>query len=159
MVKGYVVAFPEKFRRKDWLLKMMGSAKSLSGEQFAELEQVCLKNNFKIVKCEEWVDNVEFLAHLPLLRTASNEKLLSSRNLQQIRHDSSVYCFRVTESLSVGEPMPLFMARDNIVRILAKRRQGEVVRQNEQRMVDNALQNGLISGEYHTEKGESTNEK
>jgi hypothetical protein len=36
------------------------------------------------------------------------------------------------------------MAKDKIVRILAKRRQGEIVRQNEERILQNANNNGTI---------------
>jgi hypothetical protein len=50
----------------------------------------------------------------------------------------------VTDVLSAGETMPLFMAKDKIVRILAKRRQGEIVRQNEERILQNANNNGTI---------------
>lgn len=144
VVKGYIVSFPEKFRRKDWLLQMMRSAKGESGDKFKEFEQVCLKNNFRMVKYEEWVDYGEYLANLPLLRTANHDKRLSERGVQQIHYDATCYAFRITDVLSAGEPMPLFMAKDKIVRILTKRRQGEIVLQNEERIRQNANNNGLI---------------
>ena len=50
----------------------------------------------------------------------------------------------MTDVLAAGEPMPLFMAKDKIVRILTKRRQVEIVRQNEERIRANADNNGLI---------------
>ena len=90
------------------------------------------------------VDYAEFLAHLPLLRSANNDKLLEERGVQQIRHTSSYYYFRVTDLLKAGEPMALFMARDKIVRILTNRRQGEVIRTNEERIRQNADNNGII---------------
>lgn len=144
VVRGYVVSIPERYRRKDWLLKKMGSAKSMSDDKFKEAEQICLKSNFKLDKYEEWVDYAEFLAHLPLLRTDSHDKLLAKRDVQQIRHNSSYYCFRITDVLKAGEPMPLFMAKDKIVRILINRRHGEIIRQNEERIRQNAENNGLI---------------
>jgi hypothetical protein len=144
VVKGYIVSFPEKYRRKDWLLQMMRSAKSESGDKFKEFEQVCLKNNFRMVKYDEWVDYAEFLGQLPLLRSANHDKRLSERGVQQIHYDATCYAFRVTDVLSAGETMPLFMAKDKIVRILAKRRQGEIVRQNEERILQNANNNGTI---------------
>ena len=144
VVKGYIVSFPEKFRRKDWLLQMMRSAKGESGDKFKEFEQVCLMNNFRMVKYEEWVDYGEYLANLPLLRTANHDKRLSERGVQQIHYDATCYAFRITDVLSAGEPMPLFMAKDKIVRILTKRRQGEIVLQNEERIRQNANNNGLI---------------
>jgi hypothetical protein len=139
-----VVSIHERYRRKDWLLKKMGSAKSMSEGKFKEAEQICLKSNFKLDKYEEWVDYAEFLAHLPLLRTDSHDKLLAKRDVQQIRHNSSYYCFRITDVLKAGEPMPLFMAKDKIVRILINRRHGEIIRQNEERIRQNAENNGLI---------------
>lgn len=144
VVKGYIVSFPEKFRRKEWLLQMMRSAKDESGDKFKEFEQVCLKNNFRMVKYEEWVDFSDYLANLPLLRSANHDKRLSERGVQQIHYDATCYAFRITDVLSAGEPMPLFMAKDKIVSILTKRRQGEIIRRNEERIRQNADNNGLI---------------
>lgn len=144
VVKGYIVSFPEKFRRKEWLLQMMRSAKDESGDKFKEFEQVCLKNNFRMVKYEEWVDFSDYLANLPLLRSANHDKRLSERGVQQIHYDATCYAFRITDVLSAGEPMPLFMAKDKIVSILTKRRQGEIIRQNEERIRQNADNNGSI---------------
>lgn len=141
VVKGYVVAVPEKYRRRDWLLQMLRSPKA---EKFAEAEQVCLKSNFRMTKYEEWVDYAEFLAHLPLLRSSNHDKLLSERGVQQIHHQSTVYYFRVKDMLKAGETMPLFMAKDKIIRILTNRRQGEIIRSNEQRIRQNADNNGLV---------------
>jgi hypothetical protein len=103
-----------------------------------------MKNNFRLIKYDEWVDYAEFLANLPLPRTSSHDKLLSERGVQQIHYNSAYYCFAVTDMLKAGEPMPLFMAQDKIVRILTKRRHGEIIKLNEQRIVQNAEQNGLI---------------
>ena len=144
VVRGYVVTVPERYRRREWLLKQFSTAKSMDSDKFKDAEQVCLKSNFKLVKYEQWVDYTEFLANLPLLRTDSNDKLLAKRDIQQIRHNSSYYCFRVTDVLKAGEPMPLFMAKDKIVRILINRRHGEIIRQNEERIRTNADNNGLV---------------
>lgn len=152
VVKGYIVAFPDQYRRKDWLLSMMRSPKA---EMFQDFEQVCLKNNFRLTKFDEWSDFAEFKSYLPLLRSAAHEELLSDRKVRQIHHDRTYYCFRVTDALNAGDTMPLFMARDNIVRILTKRRQEEIIRREEERMVGNAEQNGLIK-RYGTAEEEST---
>ena len=141
VVKGYVVAVPEKYRRREWILQMLRSPKA---GKFEEAEQVCLKNNFRLVKYQDWVDYAEYLAHLPLLRSANHEKLLSERSVQQIHHQSTYYYFRVTDMLKAGEPMPLFMAKDKILRILTNRRQGEIIRNNEERIRRNANENGLV---------------
>ena len=141
VVKGYVVVVPDKYRRREWLLQLLRSGKA---EKFAEAEQVCLKSNFRISKFEEWTDVQEYLSYLPLLRTEKYDKYVKDRGLQQIHYDSSYYCFRITDVLEAGQPMPLFMARDKIVRILANRRQGEIIRNNEQRVLRNAEHNGQI---------------
>ncbi|MBQ5753996.1 MAG: peptidyl-prolyl cis-trans isomerase [Alistipes sp.] len=141
VVKGYIVAFPDQYRRREWLLSMMRSPKP---EMVKDFEQVCLKNNFRLTKFDEWSDFTEFKSNLPLLRSASHDELLSDRTVRQIHHDRTYYCFRITDALKAGDTMPLFMARDNIVRILTKRRQEEIIRREEERMVGNAEQNGII---------------
>lgn len=135
VVKGCVVAIPDQFRRRDWLLGMMRSPKS---EVQNDFEQICLKNNFRFVKFEEWVDYNEFLSLLPLLRSKRYDNLLTERSVQQISHDKMTYCFKITDVIAVGDPMPLFMARDKIVRILTRARQAEVIRRNEMRILENA---------------------
>lgn len=141
VVKGYIVFVPEKYRRREWLLQLFRSGKD---DKFAEAEQVCLKSNFRLSKFEEWTDAQEFMSHLPLPRVEKYDKYLENRNLQSIHYDSSYCYFRVSDMLKVGEVMPLAMARDKIVRILTNRRQGEVIRSNEERMLRNAEHNGQI---------------
>ena len=118
---------------------------------------MCLKNNFRLTKFDEWTDFAEFKSYLPLLRQSAHEELLTDRSVRQIHHDRSYYCFRVTDALKAGDTMPLFMARENIVRILTKRRQEEVIRREEERMVGNAEQNGLIK-RYTAEPDEPLSE-
>lgn len=135
VVKGFVVPVPEQARGRERMVAMMRSPKR---EAQSDFEQICLKNNYRLVKFEEWVDYNEFLSHLPLLRSARHDNLLSNRSLQQIHHNRTYYYFKITDVIKAGDPMPLFMAKDNIVRILTTRRQAEIIRRNEERMVNNA---------------------
>lgn len=144
VVKGYIVNIPSRYRRKDWVLSMLRGAHQMDSERFREVEQVCKKNNFKVIGYDQWVDFSEFLGYLPILRSADHRDMLRQRNLQRIDHNSVIYAFRITDYLEAGDFMPLFMAKDKIVTILAKRREGEVIRNNEQRMVSNAEYNGTI---------------
>ena len=141
VVKGYIVFVPEKYRRRDWLVQMFRSG---SADKFAEAEQVCLKSNFRLSQFTEWTDAQEFMSYLPLPRAEKYDKYLDNRNLQNIHYDSSYCYFKVSDMLRAGEVMPLLMARDKIVRILTNRRQGEVIRSNEERMLRNAEYNGQI---------------
>lgn len=149
VVKGYVIAVPEQFRRREWMLSSMRSNKSGA---FDDVEQVCLKNNFRLNKFEEWTDVNEFVGYLPLLRSQKYESLIAKRDVQQIHHNHTYYYFRVTNVLEVGDPMPLFMVRDNILRILTMRHQSEVIRRQEQRMLETAVQNGHATMNLSSEK-------
>ncbi|MBQ7855540.1 MAG: peptidyl-prolyl cis-trans isomerase [Alistipes sp.] len=139
VVKGYVVAVPEQYRRREWMLASMRSTKAGA---FKDVEQVCLKNNFRLNKFEEWTDVNDFVGYLPLVRSQKYDALIGKREVQQIHHNHTYYYFRVTDVLGVGDTTPLFMVRDNILRILTTRRQGELIRRQEQRMLEDAVQNG-----------------
>jgi hypothetical protein len=141
VVKGFVVAFPEHYARRDWLVKMMSSPKQ---EMFNDFEQVCLKNNFRLIKFEEWVPFAEFLNNLPLVAASDHKDMLKVRKIAQISHNGMCYCYRIADMLNVGDRMPLFMARERIEPILRKRRQGEIISQNEERVVRQALSNGVV---------------
>jgi hypothetical protein len=135
VAKGFVVPIPEQARSRERIVAMMRSPKR---EAQSDFEQLCVQNNYRLVKFDEWVDYNEFLSHLPLLRSARHDNLLSNRAVQQIHHNHTYYYFKITDVINTGDPMPLFMAKDNIVRILTTRRQAEVIRLNEERMVGNA---------------------
>ena len=141
VVKGYILFVPEKYRRRDWMVQLLRSG---SADKFAEVEQVCLKSNYRLSKFTEWTDAQEFVSFLPLPRAEKYDKYLDNKALQNIHYDASYCYFRVTDMLRAGEVMPLAMAKDKIVRILTNRRQGEVIRSNEERILRNAEHNGQI---------------
>lgn len=120
---------------------MMSSA---SKEKFNDFEQVCLKNNFRLIKFDEWVPFNEFLSNLPLVGTSDHNDMLKVRKIAQISHDGMCYCYRISDVLNVGDRMPLFMARERIEPILRRRRQGEIISENEERVLRQALSNGVI---------------
>ena len=102
----------------------------------------CRKNNLLHLQFEEWVSFSDFLSNLPLLRNASNTKLLSNRKTQKIHHDKTYYYFRITTALEVGDTMPLDMAKENIRQILINRHRTDVIRRQEERIKSNALSSG-----------------
>lgn len=139
MVKGTIVVVRDDYRRRDQLLKMMTSKRE---EQRQDFEQLCRKNNFQLVKYEEWVDFAEFVSHLPLTRSSHHETLLSKREVQRIHASNSYYCFVITDALRAGDTMPLYMARENIRRILINRRCADIVRRHEEQLLQSALSSG-----------------
>ena len=139
MVKGAIVVVRDDYRRRDQLLKMMTSK---SEEQRQNFEQLCLKNNFQLLKFEEWIDFSEFVGNLPLTHSSRHESLLSKRDLQRIHSNKSYYCFVITDALRVGDTMPLYMVRENIRRILINRRCADIVRRHEEQLMQSALSSG-----------------
>ena len=103
---------------------------------------LCRKNNMRLTTFDEWVDFTEFLSNLPVLRSMSYDSYLSKRGVQQIHHDRTYYCFQITDALVEGDMMPLFMAKENIRRILINQRQGEVLHAREENIMRSALENG-----------------
>lgn len=139
MVKGEIFAVDEKFRRREQMVKWFDSSKSENREDFVEL---CRKNNFLHLQFEEWVTYSDFLSNLPILRTSQNERLLADRKTQRIHHDKQYYYFRITKALRVGDTMPLEMAADNIKQILINCHRVEVLRRQEERIMNNAISSG-----------------
>lgn len=139
IVKGRIVEIGENYRRREPLLKLMRSGKA---EECRDFEELCRKNNLRLTKFDEWVDFTEFLGNLPILRSMNYDGYLSKRDVQQIHHDRIYYCFQITDALVEGDMMPLFMAKDNIRRILINQRQGEVLHAREESIMRNALENG-----------------
>lgn len=139
IVKGSIVAVGENYRRREQLLRLMRSPKA---EEQKDFEELCRKNNMRLTTFDEWVDFSEFLSNLPVLRSKNYDGYLSKRDVQQILYDRTYYCFRITDALVEGDMMPLFMAKENIRRILINQRQGEVLHAREESIMRNALENG-----------------
>lgn len=139
VVKGCIVAISDGYSRREQLLRLMGSSRS---EDRRDFEALCRKNNFPLTEFDEWVDFSEFLSYVPVLRSVKYDDMLSRRNIQQIHHNRTYYCFRITDVLRPGDRTPLFMVRDNIRRIIINQRQGEVIRDYERRLLDDAVENG-----------------
>lgn len=139
IVKGRIVAVGENYRRREHLLRLMASPKK---DESRDFEELCRKNNMRLTTFGEWVDFTEFLSNLPVLRSMSYDSYLSKRGVQQIHHDRTYYCFQITDALVEGDMMPLFMAKENIRRILINQRQGEVLHAREENIMRSALENG-----------------
>ena len=139
MVKGEIFVIDEKFRRREQMVKWFESSKSENREDFVEL---CRKNNFLHLQFDEWVTYSDFLSNLPILRTSQHEGFLANRKTQRIHHDKQYYYFRITNALRVGDTMPLEMTADNIKQILINRHRVEVLRRQEERIMNNAISSG-----------------
>lgn len=139
VVKGSIVVVGDNYSRREQLLRLMNSSRR---EDRRDFEAICRKNNFPLTEFDEWVDFSEFLSHLPVLRSMQYDDMLSRRNIQQIHHNRTYYCFRITDVLRSGDLTPLFMVRDNIRRIIINQRQGEVIRDYERNLLRGALENG-----------------
>ena len=156
MVKGEIFAMDEKFRRREQMLKWFDSSKQEHREDFAEL---CRKNNLLHLQFDEWVSFSDFLSNLPLLRTSRHEELLGSRKIQKIQHNKTLYYFRITNALKVGDTMPLDMAEENIRQILINRHRADVIHRQEERIKNNALSSGhaKIYNQTENEKRKTEN--
>lgn len=139
VIKGTVVAFGEKFRQKDKLLEMMRSPKEEVQQDFRDM---CTKNNFRLNEMKEWTDFSDFLALLPTIRSRNYDSLTDSREVQKMNADGIQYYFRITAVLKKGEVQPPDMARETILRMLTLQRNAEIIREHENEIMREALENG-----------------
>ena len=139
MVKGEIAAIDENFRRREQMVQWFASSQSEQRKDFAEL---CRKNNFPHLQFESWITFAEFQSNLPLLRSSNHDKLLENRGVQRIHYDRTYYYFRITAVIKEGEVMPLEMASENIRQILINRHNAEVLRRQEEKIMENAISSG-----------------
>lgn len=140
-VKGRILRFKEGDRQAKKLLQLM---RSNSEESRRDLEGICLKNGFDLVEFTSWCDFEEFLGHLPALLSEDNSALLLSHDVQQMRDNRSRYYFQITSVRAAGEALPLERVRETIRRILFNRRQSDLIRQQEEQLRLQAVEEGKI---------------
>ncbi len=140
IVKGRVVAFPEKFRQREKLLEMMRSSKQ---ERQKDFKDICIKNGFTLKEFTEWTEWSEFLATLPTLRSRNYDSLLAKRGeVQKMSADGQTYYFQIVEVRDKGDVRPPELAREDILRILKTTRRSEAIRNREERIRTEALESG-----------------
>ena len=140
IVKGRVVAFDEKYRQRDKLLEMMRSPKSERQKDFTD---VCIKNGFPLKEFTQWTDWSDFLAALPTLRSRNYDSLFAKHGeVQKMSADGQTYYFQITEVLHKGDISPLELSRETILRILKTIRQSEAIKNREEIIKKQALENG-----------------
>lgn len=140
IVKGRVVAFPEKFRQREKLYDMMRSPKA---ERQKDFKDICIKNGFTLVEFSEWTEWGEFLATLPTSRSRNYDSLLAKRGeVQKMNADGLTYYFQIVEVLDKGSVRPPELAREDILRVLKTLRRSEAVRSREEHIRAEALESG-----------------
>ena len=142
IVKGRIVRFDEHYRQSAKLKQLMGSKNAAQQQDFSD---ICEKNNFTVNDFrDQWIDFPEFLSYLPTLRSQSYDSVLSSTAVQEMRDSHSRYYFQIDAVMRVGEPIPLERLSGTIRRILFNQRKGEIIRNHEEELYRQALEDGDV---------------
>ena len=142
IVKGCVVRVPKSYRQRARLKELM-AAKSEARQQ--DFRDICLKQEFLLGDyATEWVDWIDFLSQLPVVRSANYDPLLQKSGVQEMSDRDAYYYFRIDEVRRAGEPAPLEQLRMTIRRILFNGRQQQVIRDHEEELYKNSLEAGLV---------------
>lgn len=149
LVKGRILRLPDGEPRTKKLLALM---RAPGPESRKDLEDICTKQNFRFEDLgTEWIEWDEFLSRLPALRDHDYSSLLASSDIQQMRDNHSNYYFQLTSVRRAGEALPLERVRETIRRILFNQRQGEVIRDHERELREEADERGRVKIYYGNE--------
>lgn len=142
LVKGRIVRFNAANRQAPRLRKLMTANTPSQQQDFVD---ICTKNQFDLTDfTSKWVPYSEFLSYLPTLRSQNYDALLSSSSVQEMKDSRSGYYFQITGVLHPGEPEPLERVEQTVRRILLTQRQNEIIRTYEDRIYQEALEEGTI---------------
>lgn len=142
LVKGRIVRFNAANRQASRLRKLMTANTPSQQQDFVD---ICTKNQFELTDfTSKWVPYSEFLSYLPTLRSQNYDALLSSSSVQEMKDSRSGYYFQITGVLHPGEPEPLERVEQTVRRILLTQRQNEIIRTYEDRIYQEALEEGTI---------------
>lgn len=142
IVKGRIVRFDEHYRQSVKLKQLMASKIPAQQQDFSD---ICEKNDFTVNDFrDQWIDFPEFLSYLPTLRSQSYDSVLASSAVQEMRDSHSRYYFQIDAVMRVGEPIPLERLSGTIRRILFNQRKGEIIRNHEEELYKQALEEGDV---------------
>lgn len=163
LVKGMIVRSPEGHRQAAKIKTLMQPSATAAQER--TLRDICEKNGFTISDFrEQWVDFPEFLSYLPAVQSQNHSSMLASgAGVQEMRDSRSHYYFRIDTVRREGDPIPLERVRTTIRRILFNQRQGEVIRNHEEELLQRGREENkvriLIDPEAPQEAEEPDTEK
>lgn len=142
IVKGRIVRFDAHYRQSVKLKQLMASRIPAQQQDFSD---ICEKNDFTVNDFrDQWIDFPEFLSYLPTLRSQSYDSVLASSAVQEMRDSHSRYYFQIDAVMRVGEPIPLERLSGTIRRILFNQRKGEIIRNHEEELYRQALEEGEV---------------
>lgn len=137
IVKGRIVRIPASYRQQDRLKELMISTNAARQQDFRDL---CAKNNFQLTEFDSWMDFKDFLAYLPVTRGENYDAMMTRRNIQEMSDANYKYLIHITENMPRGETAPLEWVGHIVRRIILNQRSAEIVRRNEDSLVNAALE-------------------
>lgn len=142
IVKGRIVRIPDG-NRQEGKLKALITARDEG--RMRDFRDICEKNNFAVTDLrDQWVDFSEFLSYLPASQSQNHDSLLSSNGVQTMDDSKSRYLFQIEAVRREGDNIPLERLRVSIRRILFNQRQGEIIRNHEEELYNQALEGGKL---------------
>ena len=92
---------------------------------------------------DKWLTTTQMLSHLPIERAELESKIKYSSHIE-VADSTKTYILHITDKHMRGEPMPLEYARPQIEKILLNARQVEFLREERERMYEEAVRSKKI---------------
>ena len=92
---------------------------------------------------DKWLTTTQMLSHLPIERAELENKIKYSSHIE-VADSTKTYILHITDKHMRGEPMPLEYARPQIEKILLNARQVEFLREERERMYEEAVRSKKI---------------
>ncbi len=141
LVKGRIVTLPKDAKDAKEFHKQMSTLADKKGGDF---RSICEKKRYDLVELTTWVEYVDFLSRLPIVRRGHLPEYISKQGVQSLEDAEFKYYFQITETKSIGDAEPLERIKDKIIYILNNRNQSEFLQQYEQELLREANERGVV---------------
>lgn len=141
MVRGLMVKFPSNFRQASQLRTLIGSSKSDDKQDFLEL---CDKNGLEYMNILQWTAFDEALNFLPTRKDYDYGYIMSDNKVHEFTDGENKYYVFISESLAIGDAIPIDQVSSIIKRIIFNSRKESIVRSHEDSLMSRGLREGVV---------------
>ncbi len=113
-------------------------------EDKEELEDFCIGTKRKVYFVEEWTEIGEFLNKVKFTKTFDPNELLFKSTFEHIAGDVR-YLIKYDDYKTIGDYMPIEIAKDNIVQIIINNRKRDKLIQAQNELIEEGLNSGYIT--------------
>lgn len=141
IIKARIVKLPAGYRQTAQLKTLMNSSRS---DDYQDFVDICIKNGFELTEFNSWSNYSDLLLSIPSEKDFDYDNMLVENKLFEFKAGNSIYLVKITDRRKAGDYQPVENVKGTIQRLIFNERKQDIIRNYEDSLYVNAVQNKKI---------------